>query len=231
MNNKKLILFLFFVGCFPIIMLSQSKETGIERKNYLSVNPINMIFFQQIGITYEHKFDKIGIGISPGYIYANNKEYSNWFIAGPVSYGSLGYYSGYYIIPHLNIYILKSKITNNNIQSFLSLKIVYKNLKIDSTQVTVWENYGNGYASYRKMDDNVNIYGGFVDFGFRYLKRRLFIESNFGVGFLWTRHDMVIFGKGAPYPNDIEDVNPPSHSTKTEFTPTINFTINIGITF
>ena len=231
MNKKGLILFLLLIGCFPLIAFSQSKEPSLKRNNYLSVNPINMIFFQQIGITYEYKFDKIGIGISPGYIYANNKEYSNWFIAGPINYGSLGYYSGYYIIPHVNIFILNSKITNDEIQAFLSLKMVYKNLKIDSTQTTVWENYGDGYASYRKMDDNVKIYGGFVDFGFRYLIKHFFVESNFGVGWLWTRHDMVIYGKGAPYPNDIEDVIPPSHSTKTEFTPTINFTINIGITF
>lgn len=229
MNKKRLLLFFLLVGCFPLIVFSQSKETSLKRNNYLSVNPINMIFFQQIGITYEHKFDKIGIGISPGYIYANNKEYSNWFIAGPVTYGSLGYYSGYYIIPHLNIYILKSKITNSNIQTFLSLKMVYKNLKIDSTQVTVWENYGSS-ASYRKMDDNVNIYGGFVDFGFRYLIRRFFIESNLGVGVLWTRHDMVVYEKGI-YLNQLETVIPPSESTKTEFALTVNFTINIGITF
>jgi hypothetical protein len=190
-----------------------------------------MIFFQQIGITYEYKFGKIGIGISPGYIYANNKEYSNWFIAGPITYGSLGYYSGYYMIPHLNIYISKSKIKNSDIQKYVSLKMVYKNLKIDSTQTTVWEYFGDGNSSYRKMDDNVNIYGGFADFGFRYLKRRLFIESNFGVGLLYTRHDMVIYGKGVPYSSHIDDVNPPMRSTKSEFWPTINFSINIGITF
>ncbi len=81
------------------------------------------------------------------------------------------------------------------------------------------------------MDDNVKIYGGFIDFGFRYLIKHFFVESNFGLGLLWTRHDMLIYGKGAPYPNDVEDVNPPMNSTKTEYTPTINFAINIGITF
>lgn len=231
MNIKDLIILFLLLACVPVCAKSQETKVAGNGNSYVSVNPVNMMFFQQIGITYEYQFEKFGLGVSPGYIYANNKEYSNWFIAGPVTYGSLGYYTGYYIIPHLTIRILRSKITNKDIQTFLSLKVVYRNLKIDSTQTTVWYNYGDGYAQHRKMDDNVDVYGGFVGFGFRYLINRFFIESNFGAGALRTRHDMVIYGKGAPYPSDIEPVNPPLNAVKVELNPTINFSVNIGFVF
>jgi hypothetical protein len=232
LGKGKRLIFILLILCLPTILFSQvnEKQDVTYYKNYLSVNPLNIIFFQQVGITYERKINGIGIGITPGYIYPNNKEYSNWFLAGPITYGSLGYYSGYFVVPHMNIYLNKPKNVKQNGQIFISIKMVYKNIKIDSTKITVWENYGDGYASYRKMNDNVNIYGGFVDFGFRYIINRFYIESNLGMGFLWTNHDMLIVGKGIN-PSKIESVNPPLHATKKKFAPTINFTLNIGIAF
>jgi len=221
-----------FVICLPAFLFGQTNEKQAVHyhKNYLSINPLNSIFFQQVGFTYERRIGGVGLGITPGYIYPNNKDYSNWFIAGPVSYGSLGYYSGYFVVPHVNIYLNKAKITKPKGQIFISIKLVYKNLKIDSTKLTVWENYGDGYAAYRKMNDQVNIYGGFVEFGFRYVFNHFYMESNFGIGVLSTNHDMLIIGKGT-HPSQIETVNPPIQEKKREITPTINFTMNFGIAF
>lgn len=68
-----------------------------------------MIFFQQIGLTYEFKPGMMGFGITGGYIYPNKKTYSNYFMAGPTNYGSLGDYNGFFVIPQVNFYLIKPR--------------------------------------------------------------------------------------------------------------------------
>ncbi|MCX6304278.1 MAG: hypothetical protein NT040_04875 [Bacteroidetes bacterium] len=81
-----------FISILSTVLLYGQKDTTIQ-KHHLSINPLNIVFFQQIGITYEYRPGIIGFAITPGYIYSNNKEYSNWFIAGPTNYGCLGGYA------------------------------------------------------------------------------------------------------------------------------------------
>jgi len=95
-----------------MLVYAQKPDTASKDRlphHYISVNPLNILFFQQVGITYEYKPGKLGFGITAGYIYPNKKEYSNWFIAGPVKYGSLGYYSGFFLVPQVNVYLSKPK--------------------------------------------------------------------------------------------------------------------------
>lgn len=88
---------------------TDSSEPTIYPKHYISINPLNISLFQQAGITYEYLPKNIGYEISAGYIYPNYKTYNNFFIAGPTTNGSLGDYSGFYIVPDVNVYIAKQK--------------------------------------------------------------------------------------------------------------------------
>ena len=160
----------------------------------LSVNPLNISLFQQIGITYEYRPGKLGFGITLGYIYPNKNEYSNWFIAGPTKYGSLGWYSGWFVIPQVNLYLTRQKDFDQGGVLYLALKFVYKHMQLDTTTVTAWENFGDGYHSFRKMTDKVNIYGGFIDAGYRYFLSHFFFDLNLGIGPTWLNHNMKIYG-------------------------------------
>ncbi len=199
-------------------------------KHYISVNPLNMSLFQQMGITYEFKPGIMGYGITTGYIYANKKEYSNYFIAGPTNWGSLGDYSGYFVVPQVNVYLRKPKYVKHSGLVYISLKMVYKYMHIDSTSKTAWYNEGDGYFLYRKMVDKVNIYGGFVDFGYRYVLYHFFFDFNFGVGKMWVNHKMIIAGE-AVNPSPIHYFNPPKRDELHQNHVTINFTLNLGVAF
>jgi len=202
-------------------------------KHYLAVNPLNIFLFQQIGLTYEFKPNKLGYGITTGYIYPNEKEYSNYFIAGPTKVASLGDYSGFFMVPQFNIYLSKPKRKSCNNLVYVSFKVVYKYMHIDSTRITEWEHHGNGYYDFRKMNDNVNIYGGFADFGYRFVLYHFFFDLNFGVGFLSVNHNMLISGEtfASFWPSPMLYYNPPKKEEYHKVMPTINFTINIGLAF
>jgi hypothetical protein len=212
-------------------------QTSVEQKtvhfpkHYISVNPLNILLFQQIGITYEFKPGIIGYGITAGYIYPNKQEYSNWFIAGPTSYGSLGYYSGLFIEPQVNLYLTKLKNPKHGGMIYIALKGVYKYMHIDSVGRYAWDTHSDDYYwVYRRQIDNVNIFGGFIDFGFRYVIHHFFFDINIGPGIMSINHKMIIAGEATgPYP--IHEINPPRYEELHQTYLTINFTLNFGVAF
>jgi hypothetical protein len=193
---------------------------------------LNILLFQQAGITYEYKPGVIGCGVTTGYIYPNKKEYSNYFIAGPTNCGSLGYYSGFFVVPQVNLYLSKPKSLDEGGLVYISLKFVYKYMNIDSTSSTAWSHQGDFYYVWRKMIDDVNIYGGFIDFGYRYYLSHFFFDFNVGPGLMWVNHNMIITAESygmTPYP--IHYINPPRREEVHEKHITINFTLNLGFAF
>lgn len=233
LNRMRSLFILLLTIWIPIAVSSQNNsENQIVRfpKHYFSVNPINCIFFQQLGITYEFKPNRLGYEITAGYVYPNHKSYSNYFIAGPTNNGSLGDYTGFFVVPQLNIYLNKPKNNKRANLIYFSPKIVYKYLYIDSTKTTAWKNQGDGYYLYRKMIDQVNIYGGFIDFGYKFVYHHFFIDLNFGVGILWVDHDMII-SESHSTSNKPYYYNPPIHDHTNENHFTINFTLNVGGAF
>ena len=223
------IILFWFGSQFVFGQNSDTQKAVHLPKHYISVNPLNILLFQQIGITYEYKPGVMGLGITTGYIYPNKQEYSNWFIAGPTGYGSLGYYSGFFIVPQVNIYLTKPKDVQNTGLVYIALKGVYKYMHIDSIGRYAWDTHADDYYwVYRKQFDNVNIYGAFADFGFRYILHHFFFDINFGPGIMFVNHQMIIAGEATgPYP--IHNVNPPRREELHEHHVTINLTLNFGV--
>ena len=80
--------------------------------------------------------------------------------------------------------------------------------------------------------DDVNIYGGFIDFGYRYYLSHFFFDFNVGPGLMWVNHNMIITAESygmTPYP--IHYINPPRPEEVHEKHITINFTLNLGVAF
>jgi hypothetical protein len=224
------ITFLLFLPHFlsgQTIELSQN----LMPKHYLSFNPLNILLFQQIGLTYEYKPNKIGYGITAGYIYPNKKEYSNYFIAGPTNFGSLGYYSGLFIVPQVNLYLRMPKNKKTGGLVYLAFKGVYKYMHIDSTGRYAWDTHSDDYYwVYRQQLDNVNILGAFIDFGYKCVIWHFFFDINVGPGIIFINHRMIIVGEATgPYPIHILDQ--PRKETLNQIYPTVNFTLNFGVAF
>ena len=192
-----------------------------------------MLFIQQAGITYEFKPGMFGIGMTGGYIYPNRSEYSNYFLAGPTDYSSLGYYSGCFVEPQVNCYFFQKAKEGRTRLLYIALKGIYKYLTVDSTQKIAWYSQGgssDGNTTYRKMDDRMNVYGAFVDFGFRLTGPLFFFDLNIGPGIMHLQHDMVIYGE-AYGQSQVYYVNPPQQEVLEETHVTVNFSVNLGICF
>lgn len=231
----RVITILVFLISAPLLGLGQTGDKPVASqfpKHYISVNPLNILLFQQAGITYEYKPGRMGYGITTGYIYPNNKTYSNYFIAGPTSYGSLGDYSGFFVVPQVNVYLTKPKKQNHGGLVYLAVKVVYKYMHIDSTKSTAWENKGDGYYIYRKMNDKVNIYGGFIDFGYKLVLHHFFFDLNLGVGATLINHKMIISGEHFGLGREpMYYLNPPHQDEIHQNPVTVNFTLNFGVAF
>jgi hypothetical protein len=219
----------------PIFIYGQLNNEPIAAhipKHSIQINPLNILLFQQAGITYEYKPGIMAFAITSGYIYPNRKEYSNYFIAGPTNTGSLGDYSGFFIVPQMNIFLNIPKVLRHEGEGYFAFKMVYKNMYIDSTELTAGHNEGNGYQTFNKMIDKVKIYGGFIDFGYRYVLKHFFYDFNLGLGPMWVNHEMIISGQAYPKINSrIHYFNPPRLAEVHEFHMTINLTFNMGIAF
>jgi hypothetical protein len=218
---------------FLLLTVSLSFGQGQKESNdisfprhYISVNPLNILLFQQAGITYEYKPGMLGYGLTAGYIYPNHKEYSNYFIAGPTDAGSLGDYSGFFVVPQVNVYFNKQKYSGNANLIYLALKPVYKYMRIDSTQQTAWS-HPDDYYVYRKMNDNVNIYGGFVDFGYKCYIHHFFFSIEFGLGILAVDHKMTISSERISN-NPEYYYHPPKEESTNESHLTLNFSLTLG---
>ena len=222
----------------PVLVSGQSWKSSDDQpevkfpRHYIAVNPLNMSLFQQIGVSYEYKAGVLGYGVTGGYIYPNHKDYSNYFIAGPTGYASLGDYSGFFVVPQVNIYLTKPKNEKHAGVIYIAVKMVYKNMRIDSTRSTAWYPEGDGYYQNRKMIDKVNLYGGFIDFGYRYVLYHFFFDLNFGPGMMSINHKMTIYGENIAFSSvPVTPVNPPRYEELHQSPVTINFTINLGVAF
>jgi hypothetical protein len=83
----KISLFVTLFTFCSIVVYAQKPDMATKDhlpEPYISFTPFNILFFQQAGITYEYKPGRFGYGNTAGHINPNRKEYSNWFITGPV---------------------------------------------------------------------------------------------------------------------------------------------------
>jgi len=208
------------------------KAASPVNRHFISINPLNMALFQQVGITYEYKAGVLGFGLTPGYIYPNKQEYSNWFMAGPTKNGSLGDYSGFFVVPQIYIHLTELNDSEEGSAIYITPKFIFKHMHVDSATRTVWDNHGDGYSGYRKMIDNANVYGGFVDFGFRYFLGHFFMDLNLGPGIMWVNHRMVISGEWNGKKNDpVSYCHPARREDQHTRRMTLNFTLNLGFAF
>ena len=146
--------------------------------------------------------------------------------------GSLGDYSGFFIVPQVNVFLTKPKHIKHAGLVYVTFKMVYKYMYIDSISPTAWHHHGNYYYTFRKMIDKVNIYGGFIDFGYRYVLYHFYFDLNFGLGAMWINHKMIISGERTdlhPYP--MYYFHPVKEEELHELKGTINFTLNFGVAF
>jgi len=229
MKNTAAFIILLFISCHVLAQHNNLEKDNPYQKHYISINPLNMTLFQQLGLSYEYKLSQFGFGISTGYIYPNHKKYSNYFIAGPTNKGSLGDYSGYFIIPQINFYFLQIIEQEKNKFLYLYIKPVYRNITLDSTYATQWINHGEANFTFRNMDDDVNIFGGFFGLGYKFLYTKFFFDLNLGIGNLTINHDMKVYKTSTPYAAYYEEFDPPLEEKIHESNYTINFSFNIGI--
>ena len=200
-------------------------------KHFISVNPANLLFWQQAGISYEFKPGRIGLAVSAGYMYANNWNISYYFIGGPIDYGALGYYSGFYAIPQLNIYAV-TKVSGKKVwMLYASLRGVYRYMTVDSKNYIPWLNdFQREEGDYRKMDDVVNIRAAFINIGMKFVNHHLFMDINGGYGILDVYHDMTVYGSSYhPGPGGLYPV--PLHDTYYNWHMAVNFNFNVGVVF
>jgi len=228
-----LLLILFLTP--PLLTFSQTidEQKAIRSpQHYISVNPLNMLLFQQLGVTYEYRPGMAGFGISAGYIYPNHKTYSNYFIAGPTDVASLGDYSGLFLMPQVNLYVRNPRNPKHGGSIYLSLKMVYKYMHLDSTYATAFYNEGDGYYDYRRMNDNVNIYGVFADFGYKYVFNHFFFDLNCGFGSMWLNHKMIIHGQTTGmYADPMYYLDPPVDEELHQNHVSANFSFTLGAAF
>ncbi len=219
----------------PSLLFGQHDQDNKEKKpprHFISVNPLNILLFQQAGISYEYKPTWLGFGITTGFIYPNYKTYSNYFIAGPTNLGSLGDYSGVFAVPQVNLYFNKPRHPDHGSLGYVAVKFVYKYMHIDTTKITAWTNEGDGYYDYRKMNDKVNVYGGFLDIGYKYFNGHFFLEFSFGPGLMGVNHNMIVYGSSVgSNPYSVHYLDSPKNEHWDELHYTINFSINLGFTF
>jgi hypothetical protein len=238
MKTMRMICSLSSLILFPAILLAQYQGKTVDHpfpKHFLSVNPLNGLLFQQAGLSYEFKPDRFGYELTGGYVYPNYKDYSNYFIAGITNYASFGDYHGLFVVPQFNFYFNKPKRSANANLFYVSMKVVYKYLQLDSTNWTQWHHEGDDYYYYRKMVDHTNIYGGNLGFGYKLYFYHVFFDLYLGLGFLNVNHQMTIskegYSVGIPLPGQYNVYDPPKNDTFDNRSVTISFSVNIGGAF
>jgi len=207
-------------------------------RHYISINPINSVLLGQAGLTYEYRLKGVGFDISLGYFYPNRINVSRFFIGGKVQYGPYEFYSGYFINPQLKFYLSKKERAKNTTYDYISVKMTYKQLHVDSTDYHVWKMYdtgGDDFAIYRKQFDKANVVGTFFGYGFKKISQHFFTDFNFGAGLIYDRHDMILTGQ--KYFIEMSSIHspgniyPPQKERFDFFNFGFNFSFNIGYVF
>jgi len=217
---------------FTFGQVSHSDTNKHFPKHYLSVNALNLILANQIGITYEYKSGLIGIDVSSGYIYPSGSELSRFLIATTTNYGAFENYSGFFAIPQINLYFSKPHNFNNATICYLSLKGVYRNMHIDSNKLYIWNHNTNGDDSwiYRRQVDKVNIKGAFVLFGLKYIYKHFFVDFNIGPGWLSIDQKMIVAQEQTTHGWPTY-ANYPFKDKLNRHNYTINISLNFGRAF
>ncbi len=229
---KRRLFILTFVIISSIINGQKPDSLSINHwpHHFITINPLNSALFHQTGITYEYKSPRFGFGISSGYIYSGKSNFSRLFIAGTTEHGALEHYSGFFIIPQINIYLTEIKSTKKTTVCYLGFKGVYKKLQIDSTDYYIWDKSAPQYYwKYRKQVDKLNISGTFIVFGFKHISKHFLFDFNLGPGMLDFNHNIVVAGEGWKMPSNYSNINPPRFEVLREEHFTFNISINLGI--
>ncbi len=232
-NLRNLILsILFALG--SISSQGQGRDSlSLQRvpKHFLSVNPLTLSW-QQAGVTYEFKPGWFGLAVSTGYMYANNWNPSYFFVNGPVEHGSLGYYSGVYVIPQLNFYFATIKSREHAVMFYAALRGVYRFMTVGSKNYIPWDCQflTDEEVTYLKMDDKVNIRAAYVNIGMKFVHDHFFMDVNGGYGILDVHHVMTVYGYSThPGPGGLYPV--PLHDTYYDWHMAVNVNFNLGFAF
>lgn len=241
---RKILIFLILTFN-SLFIFGQQRDSTFNKQipqHYFSIYPLNYLV-QQAGITYEYKPGRCGYAITPGFIYPVNVgsgtrgSLTRFFIAGPSSYGAYENYLGFFIAPQINYYLSKNKINKNGNLHYLSFKIMYKHLKLDTTGIDCWDDgSSDDYAIFRKQIDRCNILGAFILFGKKHYYKHLFNDMYFGLGLLDVRHKLIVAGEYSGYEiaytsNPASNINPPKKEVFNQIIPTITFGINFGLKY
>ncbi len=200
-------------------------------KHFLSISPLNLLLAQQAGITYEFRPGRFGFALGTGYMYRNNSTWSDFFYAGPVPQGQLGYYAGVYAIPQVNFYFKPKMLPEGAVLFYVGLRGVYRHMSVDSVGYVPWK-YSEDAETYScyKMVDRVNIYAAYVNVGMKVLRRHFFFDLSVGYGFLSLYHDMYIASHQIR--NHVGPVySPPKHEKFFDQHQAFNFNLSFGGVF
>jgi len=231
---KRHLIFLIIISCSLRLFGQQTDSTSKSKiyHHYISINPLNTLFCQQAGITYEFKTKRIGFEITSGYFYRNDVFYIQSGVEGIKNKGELGSYNGSFIIPQLNLYLNKINETGNCY--YVSFKGVYRKLHSDSSETRFWswEDGGNDYWLYRKQDDKLRISGLFFLLCAKHYEKHYFAEAYLGPGMLDIKHDLIIVGQyvGEDVYNE-SNINPAKKEIYQYRRFSLSFGLNLGLKF
>jgi hypothetical protein len=198
-------------------------------RHFFSINPFNCAILQQAGISYEYKTRWLGIELTAGGFYPNKDGRTRFFLTGSFTPGSFEYYSGFFANPQLNFYFSEPKNIKNATLYYVSLKCVYKYLYYNSKDWIKWTGTGD-IPLYRKQIDKVNFIGTFATLGVKRVIKHYFAEFNFGLGFNYIEHNMLVSGElSHPSPGQIQP--PPYNERSREFGFAVNISFNYGGAF
>lgn len=232
---RKIIFTLTIIICSTFIYGQSTDSISKNKapKHIITINPLNAFVFQQAGLTYEFKAKRLGIGISTGYFYPNKLNISRFFIAGTNEQGAYEFYSGVYATPQLKFYVINPETRDDEIFCYITLKGVYKSLKVDSNAYHIWDT-GSGDDSfyYRKQIDKCKITGAFLGFGFTRVINHFVFDFNFGAGYLGSVHNLIIAGEGCNITVDsFTNVKPSRQETYRERHFTTSLSVGLGYAF
>jgi hypothetical protein len=220
---------------FGSVLVSAQQTDSTARDhfphNFISLNPINISFIQQLGLTYEYRYKRIGFGLSGGYIYPSKFNIGRLFMARTVNFGPFEFYKGFFCNPQINIYLKNPERLKRNAIVYIAVKGIYKYMHVDSTKYYEWDySRGDYYDIDMKLVDRCHIGGVFVDFGVKYENNGFFIDFNIGPGVLIQQHNAYFAGRedGGGHSNY---PLPLAKDSWTKVYPSINFSLNLGGAF
>ncbi len=224
---KRIIFIAVVINC-SYCLYGQQPDSIPKRhfpQHYFSINPINSFALDQLGLNYEYKHGILGFGLTAGYKYAGNRNYSRFFISGTTQYGSFEFYKGFFLIPQVNLYFPKSKNSKRSTLCYMDLRCAYKYLHMDSTN---WINFGGtgDQPFYRKQIDNASIISPYLMFGVKAVYGHFFIDFNVGPGWVFVEQSMIVAGEAEYHPYQYPHARVHNeYLSRNHFTFTVNLSL------